>query len=165
MLSRPLQRFAQYCDSQGPRKHANPVFNLMNRHPLTGRWHNARSLALQVLLDCRRRDGFVQELLDRRLSESALLSADRRLATQLTYGVLRRRGTLDALLRPLLVRAPHQVEPWLWDALRLGAFQLALLTHIPPHAAIYETVELAAVFERPRARVFSTPSCASSLPC
>ena len=121
---------------------------------LAGPGPNARSLTLQVLLDCRRHDAFVQELLDRRLSGAALSAADRRLATQLAYGVLRRRSTLDALLRPLVTRRPHQVEPWLWDALRLGAFQLAVLSHIPPHAAIHETVELAAMFQRPAAKGF-----------
>src|SRR5262249_11806568 len=116
--------------------------------------HNARSLALQVLLDGHRHDAFVQELLDRHLRGTALRPADRRLATQLAYGVLRRRSTLDALLRPLLTRQPHQVEPWLWECLRLGAYQLALLPHAPPHAAIHETVELAAAFRRPRAKGF-----------
>jgi 16S rRNA (cytosine967-C5)-methyltransferase len=83
-----------------------------------------------------------------------LSAADRRLATQLTYGVLRRRGTLDALLRPVVSRQPHQVEPWLWETLRLGAFQLALLTQIPPHAVLHETVELATAFGTPRAKGF-----------
>src|SRR5262245_2277610 len=119
-----------------------------------GKQHTARSLALQVLLQCREGDAFVQELLDRQLARTTLSAADRRLATQLSYGVLRRRGTLDALLRPLVQRQPHEVEPWLWDALRLGAFQLALLTHIPPHAALNETVELAALYQRPRAKGF-----------
>jgi 16S rRNA (cytosine967-C5)-methyltransferase len=111
-------------------------------------------LALQVLSACRRRDAFVREVLDSELNRAALVPADRRLATQLAYGVLRRRGSLDALLRPLIRRQPHQVEPWLWDTLRLGAFQLALLAQIPPHAAINETVELAAVYQRPRAKGF-----------
>jgi 16S rRNA (cytosine967-C5)-methyltransferase len=119
-----------------------------------GRQHNARSLALQVLLDCRRHDAFVQEILDRRLGESPLPQADRRLATQLACGVLRRRGTLHALLRPFVRRQPNQVEPWLWDALGLGAYQLALLTHIPPHAALNETVELATLYGRPGAKGF-----------
>ena len=96
----------------------------------------ARGLALQVLLECQRKEGFVQELLDRSLSRSHLAAADRRLATQLAYGVLRRRGTLDALLKPLVTRPWERVEPWLQNALRLGAYQLALLTHIPPHAAV-----------------------------
>jgi 16S rRNA (cytosine967-C5)-methyltransferase len=111
-------------------------------------------LALQVLLDSRNGDAFVQEILDKHLSRASLGPADRRLATQLAYGVLRRRGTLDALLRPLVSRPPHRVEPWLWDSLRLGAFQLMLLTHVPPHAAIHETVELASAGHRPGAKGF-----------
>jgi 16S rRNA (cytosine967-C5)-methyltransferase len=122
--------------------------------PFVGRRHDARSLALQVLFECHRGNGFVQDILDRQLAQHPLSPADRRLATQLAYGVLRRRGTLDALLRPLVAREPHQIEPWLWEALRLGAFQLALLTHIPPHAALHETVELASAFQRPRAKGF-----------
>ncbi len=56
---------------------------------------------------------------------------------------MRRRGTLFALLRPLIAREPHKVETWLWDVLGLGAFQLAFLHQIPVHAALHETVELA----------------------
>jgi 16S rRNA (cytosine967-C5)-methyltransferase len=120
----------------------------------SARRHTARSLALQVLLDCRAGDAFVQEVLDQHLGKANLTPADRRLTTQLAYGVLRRRGTLDALLRPLVSRPAHEVEPWLRDALRLSAYQLALLTHIPPHAALNETVELAAQFNRPSAKGF-----------
>jgi 16S rRNA (cytosine967-C5)-methyltransferase len=120
----------------------------------SGRRHTARSLALQVLLDCRLGDAFVQEVLDQHLGKANLAPADRRLTTQLAYGTLRRRGTLDALLRPLVSRPLHEVETWLRDALRLGAYQLALLTHIPPHAALNETVELAAQFGRPSAKGF-----------
>jgi 16S rRNA (cytosine967-C5)-methyltransferase len=119
---------------------------------------SARSLALQVLLDCARHEAFIQEVLDRHLGSgsagAALSPADRRLATQLAYGVLRRRATLLALLRPLVDRPPDQVEPWLWDVLCLGAYQLALLAAIPPHAALHETVELAALFGRPGAKGF-----------
>lgn len=117
------------------------------------RW-SARSLALSVLLQCQEKEAFVQELLDQNLKRAALSPADRRLATQLAYGVLRRRATLDALIQPAVHRERHRVEAWLWEALRLGAFQLALLTHIPRHAALFETVELAADFETPRAKGF-----------
>jgi 16S rRNA (cytosine967-C5)-methyltransferase len=117
------------------------------------RW-SARSLALTVLLQCQEKEAFVQDLLDQNLRRASLSPADRRLATQLAYGVLRRRGTLDALVQPFVHRERHRVEAWLWEALRLGAFQLALLTHIPRHAALFETVELAADFEQPRAKGF-----------
>jgi 16S rRNA (cytosine967-C5)-methyltransferase len=114
----------------------------------------ARTVALQVLWAERQHEAFVQELLDKYLSRAQLGPADRRLATQLAYGVLRRRRTLDTLLRAVVRRQPHQVEPWLWDILRLGAYQLALLSHIPTHAAIYETVELAARLGKRRAKGF-----------
>lgn len=127
-------------------KRALPIFR--------GHHHNARSLALQILLACRKHDAFVQEILDRELVTHALSPADRRLVSQLVYGVLRRRGTLRALLETLVNRPAHKVEPWLWDALYLGACQLALLTHIPAHAAVHETVELAVSFGRPGARGF-----------
>src|SRR5262249_48455178 len=102
--------------------------------PFRGSQHNARSLALQILLDCRKHDAFVQEILDRQLVATAgsrrpLAEADRRFATQLVYGVLRRRGTLRALLEPLVNRPAHKVELWLWGALMPRAGQLAPLTH------------------------------------
>ncbi len=120
----------------------------------TGRIHTARTLALQVLLDCRNGDAFVQEVLDAHLTRSPLSPADRRLTTHLAYGVLRRRGSLDALLHPLIAREPHKVEPWLWDVLRIGAYQLVYLSHVPAHAALHETVELAAQWGRPGAKGF-----------
>jgi 16S rRNA (cytosine967-C5)-methyltransferase len=116
--------------------------------------HTARSVALQVLLDSRRHDAFVQEILDRHLGQTPLSPADRRLATQLAYGVLRRRGTLEALFGPSVTRPRENVEPWLWDVLSLGTYQLALLSQIPAHAALNETVELAAQFGRPAAKGF-----------
>src|SRR5438477_4639457 len=113
------------------------------------RGDTARSVALQVLFACEEGDAFVQEALNDYLTQSQLSPADRRLVTQLAYGVLRRRGTLDALLQTVTTRPRPKVEPVLWEILRLGAFQLVLLSHIPPHAAVNETVELAAEFAKP----------------
>src|SRR5262245_48544279 len=94
----------------------------------------ARRAALAILERCRTRKDFAGEALDQELQTAALSDQDRRLATQLVYGVLRRRGSLDALVRPFLQRPPHLVEPALWDVLRLGAYQLAFLTQVPAHA-------------------------------
>ncbi len=103
----------------------------------------ARGLALSVLLDERRGGDFAWERLDDALRRTPLPPADRRLATELVYGILRRRGSLDALLHALIDRPGQRINPVAWELLRLGAYQLIYLTHVPPHAAIYETVELA----------------------
>ena len=111
----------------------------MKRHPSRA---SARQVALDVLLGCRRRDGFVQEILNQHLAASSLSGADRRLASQLAYGVLRRRATLDALLAPFIHKPLGPGKEAVQEALRLGAFQLALLSQIPAHAAVHETVDL-----------------------
>jgi 16S rRNA (cytosine967-C5)-methyltransferase len=125
----------------------------MKRPPpaLAGQFASARALALQVLSTSQVGEHFAQDVLHQALEKSSNLSAaDRRLATQLVFGVLRRRDTLDALVQSACSRPRFRVEPRLWDVLLLGAFQLALLTHIPPHAAVHETVALAGSDRRSR---------------
>lgn len=68
---------------------------------------------------------------------SALAERDRRLAYELSSGVLRRQSELDSALD--LSRA----DPRLHDVLRLGAYQLRCLTRVPKHAAVATSVELA----------------------
>jgi 16S rRNA (cytosine967-C5)-methyltransferase len=68
---------------------------------------------------------------------SALAERDRRLAYELSAGVLRRQAELDRALD--LERA----DPRLHDVLRLGAYQLRCLTRVPRHAAVSTSVELA----------------------
>ena len=68
---------------------------------------------------------------------SALAERDRRLAYELSAGVLRRQAELDRALE--LERA----DPRLHDVLRLGAYQLRCLTRVPRHAAVSTSVELA----------------------
>jgi 16S rRNA (cytosine967-C5)-methyltransferase len=67
----------------------------------------------------------------------------RALATQLAYGAVQRKRTLDALIEALSGRPVAKLEPAVLAALRLGAFQLAYLDRVPAHAAVDESVELA----------------------
>jgi 16S rRNA (cytosine967-C5)-methyltransferase len=75
------------------------------------------------------------EARDRHLGD--LAERDRRLAYELSAGVLRRQAELDRALD--LTRA----DPRLHDVLRLGAYQLRCLTRVPRHAAVSTSVELA----------------------
>lgn len=104
---------------------------------------SARSLALQVLLAPRSEGQFSTQLLDRALAASGLRGPERGLCTQLVYGSVRHRGTLDWILRAVSSRQRQQVRRELWELLRLGAYQLLFLDRVPAHAALHETVELA----------------------
>src|SRR5215208_3634032 len=52
---------------------------------------------------------------------------ERALATQLAYGSVQRRATLDHVIAALAGRPAERLEPAILAALRLGAFQLAFL--------------------------------------
>ena len=104
---------------------------------------NPRRLAMEVASQALAGAGFAQGLLDRSAAAALLADADRRLAAELAYGVIRRRATLDAVLAALAARPLVQVQPAVLQALRLGAYQILFMDRIPPHAAVSESVRLA----------------------
>jgi 16S rRNA (cytosine967-C5)-methyltransferase len=112
----------------------------------------ARLVAVDALHLARERRQYASEVIDELARD--LSPQDRRLAMQLVLGVVRRKATLDALLKPFIRIPFHAVQPRVWDLLHLGSFQLALLSHIPKHAAVHETVELAGHIGSPQAKGF-----------
>ncbi|MGC8761370.1 MAG: transcription antitermination factor NusB [Bryobacteraceae bacterium] len=71
-----------------------------------------------------------------------LEARDAGLATQIVYGVLRRRAQLDWLIGQASARPPEKLDAAVLRALRMGAFQLRFLDRVPAHAAVAESVEL-----------------------
>ena len=94
-----------------------------------------RLSALQLLRAVIDQHRNLDEALDRLTGEPR----DRAAAHRLAATVLRRAGTLDAVLEPHLKRAPPDAVRLI---LRLGAAQLLLL-ETPPHAAVATSVALA----------------------
>jgi 16S rRNA (cytosine967-C5)-methyltransferase len=82
---------------------------------------------------------------DRALAGEAagLEPRDRALATQIAYGTVQRRGTLDHFAQRLLRRPLRQLEPAVLAAIWIGLFQLIYLDRVATHAAVDESVELA----------------------
>ena len=85
---------------------------------------------------------YVKEHLETEITRGELPPIERPLATELAFGVVRRKSTLDALLSVAVSRPRENVEPALWMLLRLGTYQLALCDGVADYAAISETVEL-----------------------
>jgi 16S rRNA (cytosine967-C5)-methyltransferase len=110
-----------------------------------------RNAAFDVVRTVAERDSYANLVLPGLLRERGISGRDAALATELTYGTLRGRGTYDAVLGACLDRPPEALDPPVLDVLRLGAHQV-LATRIPPHAAVDTTVDLA------RARVGEGPA-------
>ncbi|MDX2230667.1 MAG: 16S rRNA (cytosine(967)-C(5))-methyltransferase [Leptolyngbyaceae cyanobacterium bins.349] len=89
------------------------------------------------------RGAFADVAVDKALQHSDLMTADKRLFTELVYGSIRRQRTLDTLIDQLGKKKSHQQPPDLRLILHLGFYQLAYLSQIPVSAAVNTTVELA----------------------
>jgi 16S rRNA (cytosine967-C5)-methyltransferase len=99
----------------------------------------ARWVAYDVLRAVGESDAYANLLLPREIARAGLDAADAGLATELTYGTLRRQGTYDAVIADAAGRAVTEIDPPVLDALRLGVHQL-LSMRVPSHAAVNETV-------------------------
>lgn len=69
---------------------------------------------------------------------------------ELVHGVIRRQSTLDALLQPHVTRPIEKVEAGALTLLRMGAYQLFLLSGVPAYAVVNEAAELARRIGKPQ---------------
>lgn len=102
----------------------------------------ARRVAFETIRAVNESDAYANLLLPTSIARADLSPADAGLATELTYGTLRRQGTYDAIIAIAADRPTHEIDPAVLDALRLGVHQL-LSTRVASHAAVNESVELA----------------------
>jgi 16S rRNA (cytosine967-C5)-methyltransferase len=102
----------------------------------------ARRAAYDVLIAVEQRDAYANLLLPSVLAQRDLDARDAALATELTYGTLRGRGTYDAILSLCSDRSLDRIDPPLREVLRLGTHQL-LATRVRSHAAVATSVDLA----------------------
>lgn len=75
------------------------------------------------------------------IAEYDLVQRDAGFVTEIVNGTLRRRGTLDAVLRECVDRPLAKLDPRVLDVLRLGAYQL-LFSDVDAYAAVDTSVEL-----------------------
>ena len=100
----------------------------------------ARELARRVLERIERDKAWATPALDGELARAHLDDRDRRLASELVYGVLRHRTRID---RALAAHADlKKTPPRVVIALRVAAYQLMFLDRVPPYAIVDDAVEI-----------------------
>ena len=101
---------------------------------------NVRDAALSILLAIDKNQAYSNLLLHETIKRHKIEAKDRALLTEITYGTLQYKMTLDFYLEPF-VRG--KIDHWVRWLLRLSLYQMHYLTRIPPHAAVNEAVEIA----------------------
>ena len=112
---------------------------------------NPRAVAVRLILRTVQDGSYTNLLLDQTLAQTDLRPADKRLCTQIFYGVIERMLTLDHVLGCYAKKPP---EPVIRCILYSGLYQLLYCDRIPDSAAVNETVALCSIFRKKSASGF-----------
>ncbi|PFA68995.1 16S rRNA (cytosine(967)-C(5))-methyltransferase [Bacillus sp. AFS015802] len=99
-----------------------------------------REAALEVIESVEKNQSYSNLLLHTVIEKNELPSKDIGLLTELTYGTIQRKMTLDFYLAPFI---KGKLDGWVRQLLRLSLYQLVYLDRIPDRAVFYEAVEIA----------------------
>lgn len=102
----------------------------------------ARNLALAVLEDVFVNQAYSNIALNKHLKGSQLSAADKGLVTEIVYGTVARKLTLEWYLSHF-IQDRDKLDNWLYILLLMSAYQVRFLDKVPDHAVVNEAVELA----------------------
>ncbi|WP_203362262.1 16S rRNA (cytosine(967)-C(5))-methyltransferase RsmB [Bacillus sp. REN10] len=99
-----------------------------------------REIALDLLESVEKHQSYSNLLLHSAIEKHHLSGRDAALLTEMTYGTIQRKMTLDFYLAPFLKK---KIEPWVRQLLRMSVYQMVYLDKVPERAVIHEAVEIA----------------------
>ena len=103
---------------------------------------SARQVALEILEEVFDKGAFSNIALNKALKKVQLAQSDKSLVTEIVYGTVARKLTLEWYLSHL-IEDRDKLDSWLYILLLLSLYQMLYLDKIPNHALIHEAVELA----------------------
>ncbi|HFU4501754.1 TPA: 16S rRNA (cytosine(967)-C(5))-methyltransferase RsmB [Streptococcus suis] len=109
---------------------------VVNKH------ETARGLALSVLEEVFEQGAYSNIALNKALEASNLSAQDKGLATELVYGTISRKITLEWYLAHF-IEDREKLDTWVYYLLMLSLYQLVYLDKLPVHAVVNEAVNLA----------------------
>jgi len=99
-----------------------------------------REAALDVLEAIDKHQSYSNLLLNQTIKKYQISGPDTGLLTEIVYGTIQRKLTLDFYLKPFIKKKP---EHWVLILLRLSLYQMVYLDKVPDRAIIFEAVEIA----------------------
>ena len=103
---------------------------------------NAREQIVRVLEEVFEQGGYSNIALNQALEHSQLSDKDRSFVTEVVYGTVARKITLEWYLAHV-IEDRTKLDPWLYYLLMMSLYQLVYLDRIPDHAIVNEAVRIA----------------------
>lgn len=104
---------------------------------------NSRKIAVKVLNEVFDKGEFSNKNLNIRLINSDLDSKDKALVTEIVYGTIKYRYTIDRIIDNFLKEGIKKLDTTILNILRISIYQMKYLDKIPDFAAVNEGVNLA----------------------
>lgn len=104
---------------------------------------SAREAALKALYRIDVEEAYSNLILDETLNRINVNEIDKPLITEIVYGVVSRKLSLDYIINKNSKVKSNKISPWIRNILRMGIYQILYLTKIPASAAVNESVKLA----------------------
>ncbi|MBP2031607.1 16S rRNA (cytosine967-C5)-methyltransferase [Clostridium algifaecis] len=104
--------------------------------------NNARFTAVSVLEDVIYRGAYSNIALNNKLNNSELNLKDRALVTEIVYGTLKYKYTIDCILSNFLKNGLNNVDKFILNLLRISIYQIIYLDKVPEFAIVNEAVEI-----------------------
>ncbi|MGC5328745.1 16S rRNA (cytosine(967)-C(5))-methyltransferase RsmB [Brevibacillus sp. SYSU BS000544] len=105
--------------------------------------NGARDVALEILTRVDEHQSYSNLELKNVLSSHQLSPQDTGLVTELVYGTIQRRLTLDTVITRFVKGGTKKLQPWVLNLLRMSLYQVRYLDRVPDRAAVHEAVEIA----------------------
>ncbi|MGP4040348.1 16S rRNA (cytosine(967)-C(5))-methyltransferase RsmB [Gracilibacillus sp. D59] len=109
---------------------------------MTKQTYNIRNIALDLLMRISDQGGYSHLVIDQMLKKHQLESRDGALLTEIVYGTLQRKLTLEYDLTNF-IRTKKKIDKWVKWLLYLSFYQMKYLDKVPDHAVIHQSVEIA----------------------
>ncbi|RCX16782.1 NusB antitermination factor [Anaerobacterium chartisolvens] len=101
-----------------------------------------REIALKILYDINENGAYSSIAINKGLEAYELKGVDRAFITELVYGTLKWRLSIDWIIESFSSIRLKKISPWIINILRLGIYQLMYTSRVPESAACNESVRL-----------------------
>jgi len=103
----------------------------------------ARKIAIDVLEEVFNKKAYSNIALGKSLNKSELDAKDKGLVTEIVYGTIKYKYTIDCILDHYLKNGIKKIDSVVLNILRISIYQIKYLDKIPQFAVVNEAVELA----------------------
>ena len=104
--------------------------------------NNSRLVAITVIEKVLNENAYSNIVLGLELNKSDLNDKDKALVTEIVYGTLKYKYTIDKILSSFIKKGFEKVDSFVLNILRISIYQIRFLDKIPSFAVVNEAVKL-----------------------